>query len=249
MWVLAEYSPASLFSFRLGEATSTGAKTLLIPTPFAIRTALLDSAIRLEGMESAPQAFDRLRRSRVAIRVPERIAVTNLFLKVRKPKRSDAEEDEEDPGEAMPATIAFREYAHLHGTLGVALEPEDDISDWLEALMLHVNYFGKRGSFFQILNKPKRLEGLPAGYLIAGGEALLWAEITGYGAERAPAGVLQVLDDWGPELTWQRVNIYSHEGIRLGSDRLRRSALLPCRVIQASRNFTYYEAIRVPAVP
>lgn len=246
MWVLAEYSPASLFSFRLGEATSTGAKTLLVPTPFAIRTALLDVAIRLHGVESAPQAFDRLRLTRVAIGVPERVAVTNLFLKVRKPRRADAGEEDDEDGEAMPATIAFREYAHLHGTLGVALEPASDIHGWLRELLLHVTHFGKRGSFFQILGEPRRVETLPAGYLIAGGEARFWNEVTGYGTDRTPAGILQVLDDWGPALTWQKVNIYSKEAIRLGTDRLRRSALLPCRLARSSRNFTYYERIRPP---
>jgi hypothetical protein len=245
MWVVAEYSPASLFSLRLGEATSTGAKTLLVPTPFAIRTALLDVAIRLDGAESAPRAFDRLRATRVAIRVPERIAVTNLFVKVRKPRRADAQDVDED-SEAMPATIAFREYAHMDGTLGVALEPADGTSDWIETLLLRVTYFGKRGSFFQILSKPTRLKTLPAGYLIAGGEARLWNELTGYGPERMPAGILQVLDDWGPTLTWQKVDVYTREAILLGSDRLRRSAVLPCRVIQSSRSFTYYERIRVP---
>lgn len=243
MWIVAEYAPASLFSFRLGEATATGAKTLLIPTPFAIRTALLDVAIRLKGADEAPEAFRRIKQLRLAIRAPDRIAVTNLFAKVRKPRRSEGEEEDEDvESEAMQATIAFREYAHFHGLLGVAVASErSEILDWVYELLPQITYFGKRGSFFQLTHLPARVAELPPGFLVVSGETGLWAEITGYPPGRAPAGILQVLDDWGPELTWEKLNVYSEQGIRLGPDRLRRNAILPCRVVRSSRNFTYYE--------
>lgn len=242
MWTIAEYQAVSLFSFRLGEATATGGKTLLLPTPFAIRTALVDAAIRLEGVSAAKRAFERLKSVRLAIRTAKAAAVTNLFAKVRKPRRKD--EDADERAEAMQATIAFREYAHLQGPLGVALgEERPDVLSWLEGLLLHVTYFGKRGSFFQILSLPVRRTELPGGFLVVSPEAPVWSHVTGYAPGSVPVGILQVLDDWGPELTWNRLNSYSHESIVLDRDRLRRTAFVPYRIVQSSRSFTYYERI------
>jgi hypothetical protein len=241
---VAEYAPASLFSFRLGEATATGAKTLLVPTPFAIRTALLDAAIRLEGVNGAPEAFRRIQGMRVAIKVPGRIAVTNLLVKVRKPRRTDSKKKGDEESEAMQATIAFREYAHLEGALGIGLRPQSrEILEWAERLLPQVSYFGKRGGFFQLVGLPERKSELPPDFLVVGTEGPLWTEITGYPPARVPVGILQVLDDWGPDLTWEKVNVYSKAEIRLGSDRLRCRAVLPCRIVRSSRSFTYYERI------
>ncbi len=47
MWLIATYQPTSLFSLRPANATTSGGKTLLTPTPFALKMALLDAAIRV----------------------------------------------------------------------------------------------------------------------------------------------------------------------------------------------------------
>jgi hypothetical protein len=51
------------------------------------------------------------------------------------------------------------------------------------------------------------------------------------------------MDDWGPQLTFEKVNIYSDEDIRLGRDRIREPVILPYRLVRSSRNFSYYERI------
>ncbi len=83
MWLIAEYKPVSLFSLKSGLATSTGAKTLFVPTPFAIRTALLDAAIRTQGITASGPVFDALKLIKLAIHPPDRVTVTNLFAKVQ----------------------------------------------------------------------------------------------------------------------------------------------------------------------
>ena len=60
-WLIARYQPTSLFSLKHGDATSTGAKSLLVPTPFAIRMALLDAAIRTEGIAAGRSAFEHIK--------------------------------------------------------------------------------------------------------------------------------------------------------------------------------------------
>ena len=46
MWLIAEYQPVSLFSLKNSLATSSGGKSLLVPTPYAFKMALLDAACR-----------------------------------------------------------------------------------------------------------------------------------------------------------------------------------------------------------
>lgn len=248
MWLIAEYRPAAPFSLKIGVATSTGAKTLFLPTPFAIRTAFLDAAIRTRGAKAGAATFEVLKALRLAARPPERIAVTNLFAKVLKPKRSDKKKGEEDDDEetegagAMTRSIAFREYAHLDGTLALAFEGEADALNMVESLAPQINYFGKRGSFFQLAKLPRRIESLPndftrldAGLTFENGKVM-------YGSSAAfPLGVIQLMDDWGAELTFEKVNVYSGESIRMPKDRVRQSVIFPYRLTRSSRGFSFYE--------
>lgn len=246
MWLIAEYRPAALFSLKIGVATSTGAKTLFLPTPFAIRTAFLDAAIRTRGIGAGAEIFDALKSLRLAARPPERIVVTNLFAKVLKPKRSDTKKDEEDDEDAsagaMQRSIAFREYAHLDGTLALAFEGEADALSIVETLAPQVNYFGKRGSFFQLASLPHRVEVLPndftrldEGLTFEDGKVM-------YGSSTAfPLGVIQLMDDWGEALTFDKVNVFADTKITIPKDRVRRSVIFPYRLARSSRGFSFYE--------
>lgn len=243
MWLIAEYRPAALFSLKIGVATSTGAKTLFLPTPFAIRTAFLGVAIRTRGIGAGAEIFDVLKSLRLAARPPERIAVTNLFAKVLKPKRGDQKKGEEDEGAgAMQRSIAFREYAHLDGTLALAFEGAVNALNIVQALAPQVNYFGKRGSFFQLANLPRRVEALPddftrldEGLSFENGKVM-------YGSSAAfPLGVIQLMDDWGEQLTFDKVNVFADTKIVMPKDRVRRSVIFPYRLTRSSRGFSYYE--------
>jgi hypothetical protein len=248
MWLITEYRPASLFSFKIGVATSTGAKTLFLPTPFAIRTALLDAAIRTRGKESAEEVFDALKPLKIAASPPERVVVTNLFAKVQKPKRGDKKKGEEESDEedaesagAMTKSIAFREYAHLDGALTLAFEGGTDMLKVVEELAPQVNYFGKRGSFFQWMNRARYESELPPGFTrLDEGMNFETGKLTG-NMPAFPLGVIQLMDDWGEALTFEKVNVYSDAKITIPKDRVRRSVVFPYRLSRSSRGFSYYE--------
>ncbi len=237
-WLIARYQPVSLFSLKHGEATSTGGKSLLLPTPFAIRTALLDVAIRVRGVAYGPEAFDHIRALQLAIRPPQRAAVTNLFAKVLKPERNP-----EERGRAMQQTIAFREYVHLEGALELALGGEPAHLQEVASLLLHLSYLGKRGSFFQLLELPETIE-TPDTQPPAGFTALVaWNQASEEDSKPLtfPLGCIQRLDDWGPDLTFERVNIYTRDKIRPGRDRVRFDVVLPYQLVRAGRGFAVYE--------
>ena len=237
MWLIAEYRPVTLFSFRSGIATSSGAKTLFLPTPFAIRAALLDVAIRANGLAEGIKAFDWIKNLSIAVRPPERVVVTNLFAKILKPTRN------EEPEEAMDRSIAFREYAQLDGTIALAFSLPEERANELTMLLTQINYFGKRGSFFQLMEPPRPAQELPAGFIPLDGVYVQGTQIRGQGTNSYILGIVQMMDDWGESLTFAKVNIYSDEKIAMGKDRVRKTVVLPYRLVRSSKSFSLYERI------
>ena len=238
-WLIARFQPTSLFSLKHGDATSTGGKTLLIPTPFAIRTALLDVAIRVDGVQTGPKAFDLIRAMTLAVQPPNRAAVPNIFVKVQKPERHP-----ERTQRAMAPTIAFREYVHLAGELGLAFGGPDDSLAATARWLPHVTYFGKRGSFFQLLELPEQVSTaaneLPDNFATLAG----FGSTGGTQPQQFSFGIIQRLDEWGETLTFDKMDVYNREAknkINLGKDRVRMDVIVPYRMVHGSRGATLYE--------
>lgn len=236
-WLVATYYPVSLFSLKHGEATSTGGKTLLVPTPFAVRTALVDAAIRVFGADRGPTAFEHVRALRLALRPPRWAAVSGLFAKILKPERDPAR------GRPMQSTIAFREYVHLQGELSLAFGGPDEALRFVEPLMPHVTYFGKRGSLFQLARRPHTVEtggDPPAGFVLLVGRPPAEGAPAAPPPSRFTLGIIQRVDDWGETLTFERLNAFSDAPVRMGRDRVRFDVVLPYQVTLAGRGFTVY---------
>ena len=235
MWLIAEYQPVGLFSLKSALATSSGGKSLLTPTPFAIKMALLDVAYRVYGAARVEPLWPLLRDLPVAVDFSERVVVTNLFTKVLKPRRGAA-----SPGTAhagpLQKTIAFREYVWPVGIWGLAVEilPTMYVAQCTE-LLIQLNYLGKRGGFIQLTAAPVTVEVLPETYVLLNSSE----------GQKAfsSQGVLQVLDDCGPKMTLEHANIYSGKNIRLGIERVLHHIVLPYRQVRASRSYTLYERI------
>lgn len=247
-WLLATYQPVALFSLKSALATSSGGKTVLVPTPFSIKMALLDAALRLLGVEQGQRVFPLVRDLRIALRVPQSLVVINSFGKVRRPweapkqKGADraAAEERARSRATFPwnTTIAYREYVQFGGPLHFAFnlptDPDAALPIEPSALLSCVNYLGRRGGFVQLAEPPTLAEGLPDGYRVLTDEAP-----SGY----ADGWLLQVLDDCGPTLTFEQANIYSAEKITLGKGRVLRHVPLPLRLARSSRGFSLYERI------
>lgn len=231
MWLIAEYEAATLFSLKLSSATASGGKTLLGPTPYAIKMALVDVACRTQGVAQAEQLWPQIRDLEVALRPVEQAVVTNLFQKVLKPYKNRPKPGIVDFG-PFQKTIGYREYVHLAGRLGIALGWEgDEVHEWLNDLLLNVNYFGKRGSFVQLIAPPAIVAELPADFVATTRDQSTFTV----------GGTLQVLDDCAPDLTFAKANIYSGEKVRLGKDRIMRNIVLPYHLTRSSKSFSLYE--------
>jgi len=258
MWIIAEYEAVTLFSLKLSAATASGGKTLLVPTPYALKMALLDAACCTVGVTRAEAWWPAIRDLRVALYPTERVVVTNLFQKVLKPRRSPAKVGDPEAG-PFQKTIGYREYAQLLGPWKVALGSEflvpDTIQqqwmspsaadrraiqggrqlpqDWLEGLLLNLNYLGKRGGFMQLIKLWGQYTTLPKEFV----------ELTATPETFTLGGTLQVLDDCASTLTFAKANIYSGERVTLGKERITRNVVLPYRVARSSKSFTLYERV------
>lgn len=239
MWQVVSFLPVGLFSLRPYNATSSGGKTLLVPTPFAVKMALLDVLFREQGSAAAERWWPSVRALSVALRLPRRVVVNHTFVKILRTKKNGASDDN-GTGLVTPMnnTIAFREYVGFGGAFDLALGGEGN-SD-LAALLAQVNYFGKRGGFVQLLRPPE-----PCARLEPTDDGRDWTVLTAEVPSIVMGGTLQPLDDCGPKMSLEQANIYS--GARLGLDRadgrLIRPVVVPLRTISSSRSYTLYEHV------
>lgn len=232
MWLIAEYRPTSLFSLKPAWATSSGGKSLLLPTPYAVKMALLDVACRSEGIVNAREAWAKIATLQIALRGPDRIVVSNTFTKILKPRRGSPTPGSADAG-PLQKSIGFREYVYHDGAIAVGLEitdlvDVDRIVDWL----LQVNYLGKRGGLVQLLAPPVPADTLPPDFVVINQEQAVGIPIE---------GIVQPMDDTGPKVSFAKVDVYSGENIRSGKDRILHHVVFPYRLVSSSRGYTFYE--------
>ena len=157
VWLKATYQPTTLFSLRPSWATSTGGKSLLLPTPYAIKLAVLDVALRTSGHQLGEAAWPWIRDLHIGVQLPSQIVVTNLFAKILKLRRNPAPAGSMDAG-PFQKTIGYREYVYhpepVHLAFGVSDEQVSQLQEWL----IQINYLGKRGGFVQLLALPEQIE-------------------------------------------------------------------------------------------
>jgi hypothetical protein len=225
-------------------------------TPYAVKMALLDVALRTLGREAGEALFPSLRDLSVSLALPENILVFKTFSKIWRPVESkDSKKPTETP-EAFEArlqeklaekrerghypfysTISFREYVSYQAPFQIAFSAPDasPLPSELPLLLRGINYFGKRGGFVQLMESPHLENQLH-------GEEFI--DLTAKEREDFPMdGTLQILDDCGKSLTFSKANIYSAERVTSGKERIYRHIVLPYHLFRSSRSYTWYQRI------
>ena len=133
----------------------------------------------------------------------------------------------------MGSTIAYRELVHYGGPLSIALETAAESDIPLLALLSHIHYLGKRGGFIQFFGYEPTIT-LPADYTILNPRP---------NASFRLAGLMQVMDDCGPAMTFAQADIYSGKklGLNRPDGRLLNPVVLPYRLARSSRAYSLYE--------
>ncbi len=221
MWYVATYRPAALFSLKDSQATNMAARTLIAPSPYAIKMAMLDKIITFYSLEMARESFGRLKEMQVRYNLCPSLVINNCFVKILK------EPKEKKEGKAFQQSVCFREYAYFGGDMQIAVELKDnDEKQWLDSVMCRIGYFGKRGCFFQYLSSEIRQE-LESGYSCC------------FDAGVQTAGILVPMDDFGPQSTFDKVSNFSNDK----TDRKKRIYLFPFVQRRSTKAFSLLEKI------
>jgi hypothetical protein len=173
--------------------------------------------------------------------------VTHTFEKVlklfqSKGKKAESEDEEQDDipaeedGRPLSRTLRYREICVLAGPLRIWIGVREPLSaDRLSSTAAHVNYFGRRGGFFQLTSTE------PA---VCFDERATVIDPLGWSPARAPIGdVACLLDDLGPSASLAHVSPYSDEAANWDTDRIVRPRILAMRRVSSSAHFTVYARV------
>lgn len=229
-WLTVTYQPVSLFSLKRSDATSMAARSNLVPTPYAIKMALLKVLLESQGRQHQSDferwiksEFTWIRDLQIYIWPPEQLVVNRNGYKLRYYDQTADKADKSRTTIPMQGGFVFREWVHLQGHLQICCGGCDRLAE-LERLFAQINYFGKRGCFFQYLPEYKQETS----------EALFQPNlITGFTA--------QPMDDLGEKATFNRINPFSTDKAQLDKDRVIKPGFLPLRLVATSARYDMYQ--------
>jgi hypothetical protein len=222
MWLLADFEPVAAFGLRPSNTTSSGGKSLICPTPYAIKMALLDRMIRTLGLDYGLSRFEDVRNLHIIARVPLAVAVNRTFQKVLRPG-----------GNPWISTIVQREFCIFAGPLTLAFEIHaNEFAAELPGILSAVNYFGRRGGFFQLANVPVATLDEPA---VQEGFADLSRPATAPGL-----GFLQRMDDMRPDAIFDDVSVMNPNPRSSDGGRVSYTVIFPYLLERHGFNHTVY---------
>lgn len=211
----AIFKPIALFSLKDSNATNSGSKSLFLPSPYAIKMALLNQAITLDGVDfnTVINKFTIVRDARIAYRIRGNFCVNNCFVKLQKQRSK----------ESFKATVSFREYIYITDPIEIIFDvPDKQAVEFWKHYLYRINYFGKRGCFFQFINYN---DNPPE------------ANVDKFLSENYRSGIIQEYDDFGQDVSFDMVNNYDKES---KTKRQKILYLLPLKRCSASKSYTNY---------
>lgn len=230
-----KYIPTSLFSLKESNSTNSGAKSLLLPSPYSIKMAILNQAITIGGELQSLQTknseeFRYIRDAKIEFYIEDEsfFCVNNSFVKILKLKedKRSKKQKEEDNSEFIPGfgqTVAFREYIYLSNPLEIIFEVKNEIQkNYLKKYLHKINYFGKRGCFFQFVDYRDEPND---------------ANVIEFSSTNLIPGIIQEYDDFDTKTTFDNVNSFS------GSTTKRKKTLLLLPILSqsSSKSFRVYK--------
>lgn len=169
--------------------------------------------------------------------MPKHACVTGTIQSVRQETR-DVERKRNPELPPYRANIAMREFVHYHGTLRLAFDVKNGAPEFI-ALLLQIapaiNYLGKRGSFIQCLGDVRQRNL----------DSTFTRTLDNRNANASGLGHRTILDDFGPDASFEALNSFSITEVRRGVHRKFVDAIVPLNVYNAGPGFVHYS---VPGV-
>lgn len=212
------YKPTNLFSLKDSNFTNSGAKSLFLPSPYSIKMAIFNQAITNDGVEIFEQKKNVetgfIRDAKISYHIEGSFCVNNTFVTIQ------AMRDGKYRGKP-----SFREYIYLSNNLELILNVEDEATkNFLKKYLHKINYFGKRGCFFQFVkyndnpNEPN---------------------VNIFDPSNFSEGIIQEYDDMLPSVKFENINNYDSKAAK----REKKLLVIPVFNKSSSKSFTHYMCI------
>ncbi len=211
------YQPTNLFSLKDSNSTNSGAKSLLIPSPYAIKMALFNQAITIDGksvFEGRSSEFAFIKDTKISYRISGSFCVNNCFVTIQSLRDG-----------SYRGKPSFREYVYISDNIEIIFDVEnEEAKQYLQKYLHRINYFGKRGCFFQFVgyrdnpNEPNVKEFDTSNFL---------------------SGILQEFDDISPNAKFENVNNFDS----VSAKRDKKILVIPVKNENSSKAYTHFRCI------
>ena len=250
-WLTVQYQPVSLFSLKRSDATSMAAKSNLVPTPYSIQMALLKVLIESQGSQHREDfedwiesEFKWIKDLEIYIQPPEQLIVNRNGYKLRywnqQADKDYRKANNKQPPPVMPMQggFVFREWVYMDGNLSICCGETDRLHE-LNKLFSLINYFGKKGCFFQYLPYKDDRDFEENGCSTKPKFQIKPEDLIGSDSKNKSFTV-QPMDQLGSKSTFNRINTYSSEKATLKRDRIIKPGFLPLKLTATSARYDLY---------
>lgn len=229
-WLTVSYQPVSLFSLKRSDATSMAARSNLVPTPYAVKMALLKALLEAQGKYHQDDfenwiknEFIWIRDLQIYLLPPEQLVVNRNGYKLRYYDQTADKADKSRSTVPMQDGFVFREWIHLQGDLKICAGECDNLTK-LTQLFTQINYFGKKGCFFQYLPDATQKTSTPT-----------------FTPDSENSFTVQPMDDFGEKTTFNRINPFSKDKAQIDKDRIIKPGFLPLQLRSTSARYDFYQ--------
>lgn len=240
MWLEAKYQPCSPFSFKEIGASNVAASSLLFPTPFGVKMALIANSISKYNREKGRDVFEIIKCKDITFNLPEYAIKNKTFNSYRTFSKTNNKFGDNVELVKKSTKPAFREYVVFYGKMSIAIDI-NDISEenvnLLKRIFRQIDYFGKRNSFMQFIESNRTKE-LDEGYLL-----LLDENDIDFSNDKMPQ--VQLTEDMHSDLTFEQIDAYSlgnkKENTIKGKRGIKKSYMVYVDSVFSNENYTYYK--------
>jgi len=210
------YQPTNLFSLKDSNSTNSGAKSLLIPSPYSIKMALFNQAITIDGKnifeERKNNEFAFIKDAQINYRISGSFCVNNCFVTIQSLRDG-----------SYRGKPSFREYIYISDNIEIIFDVEsEEAKQYLQKYLHRINYFGKRGCFFQFV-----------GYRDNPSEP----NVKEFDTSNFSPGILQEFDDISFNAQFKNVDNFDFASAK----RDKKILVIPVKNENSSKSFTHYK--------
>jgi hypothetical protein len=209
------YQPTNLFSLKESNSTNSGAKSLLIPSPYSIKMALFNQAITIDGKDvfevKKSKEFAFIKDAQIFYHVSGSFCINNCFVTIQSLRDG-----------TYRGKPSFREYIYLSDNIEFIFEVKDEeAKQYLQKYLHRINYFGKRGCFFQFV-----------GYRDNPSEP----NVKEFEVSNFMSGILQEYDDVSLKAQFKNIDNFDSAGAL----RDKKILVIPVKNVNSSKSYTHF---------